>query len=284
MNTISKLPSQESGNSAASRIAMTRALRHTAIGLLTLIAIACAVGAQAQTTIDQDKALAGNVTAGDAPGFPVTISASGSYKLTSNLVVPSATNGIAITASDVTLDLNGYTISGSVVCTGKGLTIACMLPQAGNDKGVRAYPGVTDVRVINGSIEGFSETALLLNKRSFVDRINTRFTGGYGIMVGADSVIARSRATRSAKVGIYSQGGLVFDSIADGNGQYGILMDAADTSILRSNIASHNGMYGLASTGAALSSFVDNHASETGIYAAFKWPGNTCTPAAFYQC
>src|SRR6185436_8638324 len=35
--------------------------------------------------IDQNRALAGNVTPGDAPGFPVTISQPGSYKLSGNL-------------------------------------------------------------------------------------------------------------------------------------------------------------------------------------------------------
>ena len=40
--------------------------------------------------IDQNKALAGNVTPGDAPGFPVTITLPGSYRLSSNLIVPNA--------------------------------------------------------------------------------------------------------------------------------------------------------------------------------------------------
>ena len=63
--------------------------------------------------IDQRTALAGKVTAGDAAGFPVTISESGSYRLNSNLVVTSpATTVIEITANDVTLDLAGFSIIG----------------------------------------------------------------------------------------------------------------------------------------------------------------------------
>jgi len=38
--------------------------------------------------INQSVALSGNVTPGDTPGFPVTISAPGSYRLSSNLIVP----------------------------------------------------------------------------------------------------------------------------------------------------------------------------------------------------
>ena len=37
------------------------------------------------TLIDQNKALAGSVTPGDTPGFPVTISQPGSYRLSGNL-------------------------------------------------------------------------------------------------------------------------------------------------------------------------------------------------------
>jgi hypothetical protein len=46
-----------------------------------------------------------------AGGFPYTISQPGSYKLSGNLVVASLANGIQITASNVTLDLNGFSIT-----------------------------------------------------------------------------------------------------------------------------------------------------------------------------
>src|SRR5438270_1570559 len=70
--------------------------------------------------IDQNRALAGNVTPGDAPGFPVTISVPGSYRLSGNLMVPDAhTSAISITADHVTIDLNGFSIIGPTVCTGR---------------------------------------------------------------------------------------------------------------------------------------------------------------------
>src|SRR6266436_5075236 len=69
--------------------------------------------------IDQNRALAGNVTPGDTPGFPVTISLSGSYRLSGNFTVPNAnTTAILITAHNVTIDLNGFSILGPTVCTG----------------------------------------------------------------------------------------------------------------------------------------------------------------------
>ena len=68
--------------------------------------------------IDQSHALAGGITPGDAAGFPVTISQPGSYRLSGNLIVPDMnTTAIVITADGVTLDLNGFSIMGPVVCT-----------------------------------------------------------------------------------------------------------------------------------------------------------------------
>src|SRR5947199_10311415 len=69
--------------------------------------------------INQNAALAGNVTPGDAPGFPVTISVSGSYRLSGNLTVPdTVTTAIRIQADNVAIDLNGFSILGPLVCSG----------------------------------------------------------------------------------------------------------------------------------------------------------------------
>src|SRR5438552_9500675 len=93
--------------------------------LLTSLATAVAITVLAQgvVTIDQNRALAGGVTPGDTPGFPVTLSLPGSYRLTGNLTVPNAnTTAIQIAANYVTVDLNGFTIIGTTVCTGTRVT------------------------------------------------------------------------------------------------------------------------------------------------------------------
>ena len=63
------------------------------LAALTVVALpTCAV--DGVVLINQAAALAGNVTPGDTPGFPVVISVSGSYRLSGNLTVPDAnTNG-----------------------------------------------------------------------------------------------------------------------------------------------------------------------------------------------
>src|SRR3954463_6871090 len=73
--------------------------------------------------IDQDRAMAGDITNGDAPGFPVTISQPGSYRLSGNLTLsaPDVTP-IQTTADGVTLDLAGFSIIGPSLCSGPAAT------------------------------------------------------------------------------------------------------------------------------------------------------------------
>src|SRR5262249_37568405 len=61
-------------------------------------------------------ARAGDVKLIRQAAFPIVIDTPGSYRLKSNLVVTGA-NAIEIRVDDVTIDLNGYTISGPVVCS-----------------------------------------------------------------------------------------------------------------------------------------------------------------------
>jgi hypothetical protein len=61
----------------------------------------------------QADALAGNVTPGDTPGFPVTIAKGGSYRLGSNLIVTTQANGIEVRANEVSIDMAGFTLAGS---------------------------------------------------------------------------------------------------------------------------------------------------------------------------
>lgn len=64
-------------------------------------------------TITQAKAVNGGVTPGDAPGFPVSITQPGSYRLAGNLTLTDPNVGaIEILAAGVTLDLGGFTVQG----------------------------------------------------------------------------------------------------------------------------------------------------------------------------
>ena len=99
-----------------------------------------AVAVDGVIEINTAKALAGGVTTGDTPGFPVTISESGSYRLTGNLTVsggdPSTTSGIVVTASlnvtsIVETGATGPVRSGVVPLTAKGTTRVVKFHAAG---------------------------------------------------------------------------------------------------------------------------------------------------------
>jgi len=70
--------------------------------------------------INQTSVLAGGITPSDSPGYPATIDTSGSYRLTSDLSLPSTSGvrGIEIVGGPVTIDLNGFTVLGPGSCAG----------------------------------------------------------------------------------------------------------------------------------------------------------------------
>lgn len=76
---------------------------------------------------------------------PFTISASGSYYLTTNLTT-TVSNAIAITAKGVTLDLNGFTIASTVANAANGGTAILLVGTA--------TEGSSDITICNGHILG----------------------------------------------------------------------------------------------------------------------------------
>jgi hypothetical protein len=81
-------------------------MKTTLFALATFLLPACAFAADGQILINQSTIMA-------AGGFPYVISQPGSYKLSGNLIVPNGVSGISITANNVTLDLNGFSMTGA---------------------------------------------------------------------------------------------------------------------------------------------------------------------------
>jgi len=125
-----------------------------------------------------------------AGGYPYTISAAGSYQLSGNLhVTASALSGINITASNVTIDLNGF----SIICSGT-FTIA----------GIEATSTINNIQVKNGTVSGCGNGLVLFNAANVdveflrVSGYGTSVSGGrliYGIT--ASSGIIRNNTTLS---------------------------------------------------------------------------------------
>jgi hypothetical protein len=96
--------------------------------------------------ITQAKAQAGNVTPGDAPGFPVWITQPGSYRLDTNLTGTVNQSAIEVRAPDVTIDLNGFRIDGAGVAY-NGILGRPVASEAGAEEGEADAAGV---RLKNG--------------------------------------------------------------------------------------------------------------------------------------
>jgi hypothetical protein len=175
--------------------------------------------------INQARAAAGNITPGDAPGFPVSISASGSYRLTSNLN-PSAQDAIDVTASHVTIDLNGF----SITAGGGGLTDGISLQ------------GVTNVTVKNGSILGFTRSGIFSGGATNYVRVSGITTIGnttFGIdLEGVGGVIDGCTTIDSGTGMRVVDGSRVVNSVSRGNTSFGLVLSGG--SGYGSNVISGN--------------------------------------------
>jgi len=160
------------------------------IASFALLALVLGAGqAHAQKLITQAKVNTGNFTPGDAPGFPLTISARGAYKLTGNLVISSATTtAIEITADNVTLDLNGFGIFGPGVVGSGGHGIVAVQ---------------SNITVMNGSVRGVGGAGIYLQGNTHrVEDVYVTSTGYAGIGVGGNSIVRGSTVILSNASGV----------------------------------------------------------------------------------
>ena len=165
--------------------------------------------------LDQNKAMAGGVTPGDAPGFPITFTQPGSYRLSSNLTVPSGVSAaIQINADGVTIDLNGFTIKGPGVF--------------GSDP----FYGVNSsdrqrTKIHNGSIVGFVVGLQFAGTAQYVTLeklfINaTTISGGTTPILGIGAIVGHDAVSHALIREVQSEGqiqvtcpGLVLDTTGD---------------------------------------------------------------------
>lgn len=181
----------------------------------------------AQVTIDQNKAMAGNVTPGDTPGFPITITRPGLYKLVSNLSVPAGTDGIRIAADDVTLDMNGFTLASTAICTRNSQSRVVTCSQGGGaGTGIdTSFNGAYNGSVVrDGTVRGFSKGLRGVQGETLL-RMHITQNESYGV------------STTTVFSGI-----TVIDSVIDLNGFTGI---AANNGLMRGSRVGHNGGNGI---------------------------------------
>jgi hypothetical protein len=206
-------------------------------------------------TVDQAKAEAGGVTANDTPGFPITISQSGSYRLTSNLVLPDAnTSGIVITAPNVSLDMNGFAIVGPASCVATG-TLPTVCSGTGSGDGIVInVPGAnvrTAITLANGTVRGVGRhgVANSYNSGIRVERLFLVNNGGHGAAMYGGAVIADSQLSYNGQHGVTGNSLVLQGNVIRSNGSYGVSVNVTsagvNNTIQGNTIDSNNGMRNL---------------------------------------
>ncbi|HEB87980.1 MAG TPA: right-handed parallel beta-helix repeat-containing protein [Deltaproteobacteria bacterium] len=198
----------------------------------------------------------------------MTLSASTSYRLTSNLSFnsvlgqPSMSAFISIEADHVQLDLNGFSILCSNVLTGQPCTgsptgtdgIYVTGGQArirnGSFRGIprtaisRGFPGgahgthVEDVRMSNIGFRGVE-----VGHRAHIRSSTISVCGDTGITAGEESVVVGNRVRECGNSGFFiGRRSRVQDNVSAFNGGQGFTV--FDDSLVQGNVASTNGLAG----------------------------------------
>jgi hypothetical protein len=246
-------------------------------------ALACAAPALAGDGVIEihPACVAAGCGPGDFPGFPVTLASGRSYRLTADLVVPTADDRAIDLLDGATLDLGGFSLSGPVTCSGAPATCSA----TGQGDGVLVFGSGT---IRNGRIAGFGSRGVRVQSNGLrLERVvlaQNGLAGAYlegrghqvvdctalrnggdgfflGIVTDQANLVLRSTAYGNAGDGFDLIGSLVLDVAAHANGGLG----------LRSNYQNHRSAVGR-------SVFGNNNGSAAATQAdiAVEFGANVC--------
>jgi hypothetical protein len=220
---------------------------------LVAIAISCVAGkalaVDGEVLIDQERALQGGVTPGDQPGFPITISQSGRYKLVGNLRVPASKKGIVVNADAVTIDFNGFIMTGNK----EG-----WVGVQSREDSINRQRWLT---VLNGTITGFASASVLAGEYAIVDSMRI-VDNADGAWLGNFARISRSTIVGNG-VGVGCGSSCLIESniISSNGGQAGVFMASGGGTVLGNTITENAG-YGIFVIPPAVAGFGNNTLSN----------------------
>ena len=241
---------------------------YLAASLVAAFSLAPAAPAYAagEVLLTHAKALAGNVTPGDTPGYPITLSLPGTYQFAGNVHPSANTIGISVGSNDVTIDLNGFRLHGSTTA---------LFGIAGAAK---------SVTIKNGTITGFKFDGIYgTGDYWIVDNLRSVENGRDGVALGKFALVKSSVVAENIARGIYTDNYAVIQgNTVSANGTSGV---EARASTVVGNAISLNGEYGLQGfgmTGYSGNTFTYNHQGgltgpSEAINSLQQHP-NVCTP------
>jgi hypothetical protein len=196
---------------------------------------------------------------------PYTINSPGLYCLAKNLTYTATTdNAITVNASDVTLDLNGFCL------TGPGKT------SGSHNEGISINAGLTNVEIRNGSVKSFGYYGIQAASCTGIRVIGLRVSdnGAAGIwMAGFDHLVVGCSAFNNGSFGATIANGMLKGNHVYDNGGQGL--NAGDGSTISGNVSRSNvgaGIY--ASSG---NSVLDNTVMGNGQQGIYTTHGCTVT-------
>ncbi len=159
--------------------------------IFTLLIGPCAMAADGRIEINQAHIEANG-------GFPYTLATPGSYVLTGPLSVPAGTDGLVLGTQNISIDLNGFTISSTFVCSPGNCTASTgeAIKPAGSFE-------ANQVTVRNGSIIAFASHCIRLRERAHVTDMKIFVCGRSGIRAEEGSVIMRNTVSNTGLEGLF---------------------------------------------------------------------------------
>ncbi len=244
-------------------------------GLLASLALtAPAHAVDGVIEVNHAAALAGGVTSADTPGYPVTLTAGASYRLTSDL---RTSNGDTTVIEGVVPELFGFANSnGAIHLDLNGFNVRCFLgalvpPGASCDGEAIGidFSAIKGAVVQNGTVRNLGSDGILLGDAGRVENVVVLESGagGGGNRAGIrctgsceikDSVAA-DNATYGIMTGLNSN---VVDSRVYDNGSAGIRLGSYST--VRSSVVYSNGGAGILDSGYGL--ILGNQVSQNSGY------------------
>ena len=261
--------------------------------LLTLVLVPPALATDGVLEISQTCAVQTGCFAGDPAGYPITITATGSYRLTSNLTLPDAdTNGIEIDAAGVALDLGGFSILGPTTCTTNVDSTTCS--PSGTGFGIIGAEPFNGIQIRNGVVKGAGSFGLVVASYGVIENVGAFENAGGGIFASQGVRLASCDASRNGGDGIQGVDDVqIIDCTVEFNREWGIQLigsggearstharnnfaggiNAGEAAIVSGSTASLNGQDGIqAGNGSTING---NTASRNGRHGVFGGEGIT---------
>lgn len=197
--------------------------------------------------------------------IPIVISFPGSYYLAEDILAIHSQHGIEIAASNVTLDLNGFTIYGNL--------------EVGSLDGIRVTGSRSNITIRNGVVRDFFGMGLNLTStdHALVAHVHATNNVQRGISLGGNGIVKGCTASGNGSLGIWGgQGAVVSDSTASGNAEQGIFVGPG--ALVSNCTANDNGGAGITASISLVEHCTARNNSEDGIVSS---SGNVtgCTSA-----